>query len=85
MSRLSLQARQVWPLEAERLKARQPLPYRPGGPPSPIFGSLDEASTLSPGHGRAVLLLGCSLLLNVPWVGHTFDDPAAGREDLGKA
>lgn len=39
------------------------------------IGSLDEASALSPGHCCTVLLLGCSLVLDNPWVGLAIDDP----------
>lgn len=37
--------------------------------------SLDEASALSPAHCCTVLLLGCSLVLDNPWISHTIDDP----------
>ena len=61
--------------KAKGLKARDSVYPTPRGPPSTPLGSPDKASTLSPGHGCAVLLLGCSLLLDVTWVGHTIDDP----------
>lgn len=65
------------------LKGQPPPPA--GVPPTTRFGSLDETSALAPGHSGAVLFLGCSLLLDVPWVGHTSDDPGAGWQALWRA